>query len=176
MIGVLLVVLAIMGMTGRLGAGGGSSATGPDLGAPSQGSSTAQSAAGSGADSGAPSGSSATSGESDASPSSATPSENPDLKAPLTVLNGGGSTGLAGRARDAFVAKGWKVSEIGNYTGSKIAASTIYYPADDPDAQQAAKNLQSQFPDISKVEQTPSDLKFDGVVVILTGDWDPKSG
>jgi len=167
LIGVLLVVLAIMGMTGRLGATGSSKAAGPEV----AGASTSVSAPETG---GSAQPSTSPSESADAS-SPATTSANTDLKAPLTVLNGGGSNGLAGRGRDAFVAQGWEVSEVGNYTGSQLSASTIFYPADNADAEQAAKNLQSQFPKITKLEQAPADLNFGGVVVILTGDWDPKS-
>ncbi len=156
--GVLLIVLAILGMTGRLGAGGSTTAADPSLGPTG----VSQSA-----------GAASSAGQS--SDSSSSTSENPDLKSPLKVLNGGGSAGLATRARDAFVAKSWDVSEVGNYTGKKLSASTIFYPADNPDAEQAAKNLQSQFPKLTGLEQSPADLKVSGVVVVLTGDWDPKN-
>ncbi|PRZ36608.1 LytR cell envelope-related transcriptional attenuator [Antricoccus suffuscus] len=169
LVGVLLVVLAIMGMTGQLGAGGKTTAANPNLGTTS-GSQT----------SGASNSASQSASSDSASPSSGAAGDSsankPDLKAPLTVLNGGGTAGLAGRARDAFAAKGWEVSEVGNYTGKKLPGSTIYYPADNPDAKQAATNLQSQFPKLTGLEQSPADLKFSGVVVILTGDWDPKNG
>ena len=155
-LGVLLVVLAVLGMTGRLGAGSDTKTASPNL----AGGSSSKSAGGS----------SSASPE----PSSSAPAENTELKLPLTVLNGGGISGLAGRARDAFVAKGWEVSETSNYTGTKLDASVIYYPANNPDAQQAGKNLQSQFPKLTELKEAPANLSFGGVVVVLAGDWDPK--
>lgn len=173
--GVLLVVLAIMGMTGRLGAGGRSTAADPSFGSTGAAKSSASKSAGQSTDSSGASDSAAPS-DGAANDSSSSASSNPDLKSSLTVLNDGGPGGLAGRGRDAFVAKSWEVSEVGNYTGKKLSASTIFYPADNPDAEQAAKNLQSQFPKLTGLEQSPADLKVSGVVVVLTGDWDPKNG
>ena len=172
LVGVLLVVLAIMGMTGRLGAGGDTKTADPSFG-----STGASQSSGASSSASKPSGSSDSASPSDgaASDSSSSAPENPDLKSPLTVLNGGGSAGLASRGRDAFTAKSWEVSEVGNYTGATLAASTIFYPADNPDAELAAKNLQSQFPKLTGLEQAPADLNFGGVVVVLTGDWDPEN-
>lgn len=164
LVGVLLVVLAVMGMTGRLGAGGGTKAAAPSFGSTGASGSTNKPSGSS--DSASPSGDAG-------SASSGSTSENPDLKSPLTVLNNGGGAGLASHGRDAFTAKSWTVSEVGNYTGKKLSASTIFYPADNPKDEQAAKNLQSQFPKLTELKQAPADLKFGGVVVVLTGDWDP---
>ena len=103
------------------------------------------------------------------------PSVDPDIKAPLTVVNASSSAGLAARGRDAFEGAGWEVAEIGNYT-AQVSASVIYYPADNPTAKAAAINLQLAFPKITKLAVSPATFPYTGVVVVMTGDWDPGGG
>lgn len=168
-VGVVLIGFGIAGLTGNLGSGSTKASETPAITAPSS------AASGAATDSNSTASGSAAS-ESSASDSAAASSSTEVVKLPVTVLNAGGASGLAGRIRDALKTKGWTTAEIGNFTGSKPAQSTIYYPANNPDAQASAEALKSDFPKLTQVEQAPSSLKYTGIVLVVTGDWDPKDG
>lgn len=146
--GGLLLVLALLAITGVLGAvDGAKSASNEAVSAGAAASSSGDSAG----------------GESNGS----------DAKAPLTVLNASGTPGLAGQGRDAFEAAGWSVDQVDNMAdGDPPEKSTVYYPEGDEEAQAAAENLAGQFSELA-VEQAPDGFAYDGVVVVLTGDWEP---
>ncbi|WP_106849934.1 LytR C-terminal domain-containing protein [Blastococcus sp. Marseille-P5729] len=146
-VGATLLVLALLAITGVLGAVDG-----------------AKSASDEAVSAGASS-SSGGSEEADSPPS--------DEKAPLTVLNGSDTSGLAGQGRDAFEAEGWTVEEVGNLSDAEPPAqSTVYYPAGDDAAKAAAESLADQFSELT-VQQAPDGFPYDGVVVVLTGEWEP---
>ena len=152
--GVLLIVLAIMAMTGSLGAPSKKQAaaeTGTTQGQQSEG------AGQSGSESSAP-------------PSE---SEAPQAeKLPLTVLNGSGTAGLAAAAQSAFEAQQWPVAEVGNYTEQSPEQSTVYYSADDEAAKASAELLVSEFDQLTAAE-APENFNYSGLVVVLAGDWTP---
>lgn len=159
----MLVVLAVLALTGTLGA--------TDK---SDGASDAAKSAGAGSSASADPSASDESAEPDGSgtPSASDGSTATEDKAPLTVLNGGGAAGLAAAAQSEFEDGGWEVADVGNYTEQKLEQSTVFYPADDEDAQAAAQALAEQFPELT-VDEAPSSLDYNGVVVVLTGDWTP---
>lgn len=153
-LGAVLIVLAVLAWTGTLGA------TDPSKGA----SDAAQSA---GATSNAASSGSASSSDAAGSSSSA------NAKATLTVLNAGGPAGLAAKGKQAFESEGWTVTKTANLTGSDAPeSSTVYYPAGDEEAHVAAQSLVKAFPKLTAAE-SPDGFAYDGVVVVLTGDWTP---
>ncbi|MEO6957969.1 MAG: LytR C-terminal domain-containing protein [Antricoccus sp.] len=168
--GVLLIGFGVAGLTGNLG---GTSAKSKVTSAGTVPARSASPSAQSSGPAASVSNSSAT--KSATSKSSSPSSAAAAVKLPVTVLNAGGASGLAGRIRDALQTKGWTVAEVGNLTTAPVSVSTIYYPADNSDAQAAAAALKSDFPKLTQVAQTPSSLKYDGLVIVATGDWDPQS-
>lgn len=152
-LGAVLLVLALLAITGILGAVDGAKDASDEAVSAGATSSASQ--------------------ESDDSESSGSQEPVPDVKAPLTVLNASDIAGLAGNARDAFEAEGWTVQEVGNLADAGgLEQSTVYYPDGDQDAQAAAENLASQFSELA-AEPAPDGLGYSGVVVVLTGDWEP---
>ena len=106
-------------------------------------------------------------------PGSGEASESANTTAPLIVLNASAAGGLAGKGKTAFEANGWKVTQTGNLTGDDVPkASTVYYPADDEEAHVAAQSLVKQFPKLV-AQKAPDGFAYQGVVVVLTGDWTP---
>ena len=55
----------------------------------------------------------------------------------LDVLNGTGTSGLAGAAAEALDAAGWTIGAVGNYDGDEIPTAVLY-PEDDPTGRAAA--------------------------------------
>lgn len=166
-VGLALITVAIFAYLGKLGA------SSPDaVAARSDAATTTGQASGSGTATGSASKSASTAASS-APPAEAT--VDPNIKAPLTVVNASAAGGLAARGRDAFVGAGWEVAEIGNYT-AELKTTTVFYPDGDVNAQAAATNLQKQFPKITKLEVSPPTFPYTGVVVVMTGDWDPGAG
>lgn len=167
LIGVVLLVLAFLAFTGRLGATGKSDGASDE--AKSAGAENSQSAdpsqSGEADQSADPSGSGSTGSSGSEAPD--------DLKSPLTVLNAGTVGGLAAAGQTEFQAGGWEVAEIGNYVSdAELEQSTVFYSSGDEELQASAEALAEQFPELA-VEEAPDDLGFDGVVVVLTGDWIP---
>lgn len=147
LIGVLLIVLAVLAITGKLGATDAS--TGASKEAVSAGATTVSGSASAG---------------------SSAPAA--DVKAPLTVLNASSTAGLAAKGKAAFEAEGWEVPTTANLAKNAPSQSTVYYPANDKEAKSAAEALVASFPKLTAAE-APSGLGYDGVVVVLTGDWVP---
>ena len=46
----------------------------------------------------------------------------------VQVLNGTTTAGLARKTADSIAAQGWIISSIGNYSGTKLDKSMVYYP------------------------------------------------
>jgi LytR cell envelope-related transcriptional attenuator len=93
-------------------------------------------------------------------------------RAPLTVLNNSTIRGLGERAAAQARAKGWQVASIGNFAGV-IPVTTVYYTPGNPGEEAAAKRLQADLPQVSRVlpryaglPPTPT-----GVVLVVTRDW-----
>ncbi|MFV0533035.1 MAG: LytR C-terminal domain-containing protein [Cumulibacter sp.] len=178
-IGAVLVVLAFMAFTGRLGATDASKGASDE--ARSAGADSSQSA-----DPSEDTEDSGAAGSSDAQPSEdadssegvdpsddADPSEPPaEVKAPLVVLNGGGTDGLAATGQTEFINGGWEVTGVDNYFGTPLTQSTVFYSSGDDQAQAAAEALAEQYSQLA-VAEMPPDLGYTGVVVVLTGDWAP---
>lgn len=154
--GVLLIVLAIMAMTGSLGA-----------------TTKKQTSADTGTTAGQQSDGAAGQSGSDSSEPPPSESEAPQAeKLPLTVLNGSATPGLAAAAQAEFEAQQWPVAEVGNYTEQSPEQSTVYYPADDEAAKASAELLVSEFDQLVAAE-APENFNYTGLVVVLAGDWTP---
>ena len=101
----------------------------------------------------------------------------PDAKAPVTVLNATQTTGLAKKIADVMAAAGWQTPAVGAYTGTDIAASTVYFTQGDEAQRQAAVNLVNKFPQLAgpapRFFDVPADIAAPGLVVVTTGDWKP---
>lgn len=65
------------------------------------------------------------------------PEPSVDRTLDLDVLNGTGTSGLAGAAAEALDAAGWTIGAVGNYDGDEIPTAVLY-PEDDPTGSAAA--------------------------------------
>jgi hypothetical protein len=89
---------------------------------------------------------------------------------PLVVLNSTTTTGLAETAKQRFEQGGWTVTSTNNIVND-ILSTCAYYDPNTPGAQQAAEQLQQQFPAIKRVKEKFSDLPAGPIVVVLTRDY-----
>jgi hypothetical protein len=89
---------------------------------------------------------------------------------PLVVLNSTSVQGLADTARQRFEAGGWKVTSADNITND-IISTCAYYDPTSPGAQQAAEQLQQQFPAIKRVKEKFPELPAGPVVIVLATDY-----
>jgi type IV secretory pathway VirB10-like protein len=116
------------------------------------------------------------------SPAATQPSQPPSQSAQppaqhtqsVRVLNNSFIEKLADRAADDFKAGGYNVTEVGNYSGGKIAVPTVYFrPGTDEEAD--ARALGKDFG--MRVEPRFDGIKdaTPGIIVIVTKDYTPKS-
>lgn len=91
-------------------------------------------------------------------------------RAELRVYNNSLIRGLAARAAEDFRSEGWRVVEVGNYSGGKIPTSTVYYQRG-TGQRGAAEALADQFG--LRVEPRFAGIRdaAPGVVVIVTKDY-----
>ena len=98
------------------------------------------------------------------------------MRAPVTVLNATGVSGLAGDVSAELVTGGWEADGIGEYQGADVATTTVYYTQGDQAQYDAAVQLIQQFPQISgpavRFFDVP-DVEAPGLVVVTTGEWLP---
>jgi hypothetical protein len=99
------------------------------------------------------------------------------VRAPVTVLNSTEINGLAGKIAAAVVAAGWESPGVGAYKGGDVAASTVFFTEGDETQRQAAVQLVDQFPQLQgpapRFFELPADVTAPGLVVVVTGDWQP---
>lgn len=98
------------------------------------------------------------------------------VRVPITVLNNTRINGLAVDIGRAFTGGGWEVRATGNYSNTDIALTTVYFTEGDLVQQQAALQLQQQFPTLSGPAPRFFDVPGDpgpGLVVVATGNWRP---
>lgn len=86
---------------------------------------------------------------------------------PVTVLNNSRIRGLADRAAVRFRAGGWPVTHVGNYSGGRIAATTVYFA---PGQQRSAARFAKQF-GIGRVVPRFPGLPGSGTTVVVTRDY-----
>lgn len=101
------------------------------------------------------------------STSSSTTSSHP---VPLVVLNSTSITGLADTAKQRFEQGGWTVTSTDNIVND-ILSTCAYYDPNSLGAQQAAEQLQQQFPAIKRVKEKFAELPAGPIVVVLTSDY-----
>lgn len=89
---------------------------------------------------------------------------------PLVVLNSTTIQGLADTAKQQFEAGGWTVTYTDNIVND-IISTCAYYDPSDPANEQAAMQLQQQFPSIKRVKEKFSELPAGPIVVVLTSDY-----
>lgn len=91
-------------------------------------------------------------------------------RAELRVYNNSYIRGLAARAAEDFRSEGWRVVEVGNYSGGRIPTSTVYYQRG-TDQRGAAEALGNQFG--LRVEPRFAGIRdaAPGVLVIVTKDY-----
>jgi hypothetical protein len=97
---------------------------------------------------------------------SSTTAARPRLPA-LDVLNDSRITGLAARATEPFRAAGWAVASTGNFKGTDVPETTIFYPDGD---KSAADRLAAQF-GIRRLVPASSGLSSSHLTVALARDW-----
>jgi hypothetical protein len=89
---------------------------------------------------------------------------------PLIVLNNTSTVGLETTAKQRFEAAGWRVTSTGNLVND-ILSTCAYYDPSDPANQQAALELQREFPAIKRVKERFPELPPGPIVVVLTTDY-----
>ena len=108
----------------------------------------------------------------DVAPAPATP-----VRVPITVLNATETNGLAAKAAAAFGTGGWETPGVGGYTAGDVAASTVFFTEGDETQRQAAVQLVDAFPKLQgpavRFFQLPAGVTAPGLVVVVTGDWQP---
>jgi hypothetical protein len=105
------------------------------------------------------------------------PAPTTPVRVPVTVLNATDTNGLAAKAAAVFVDGGWEAPGVGGYTGGDVAASTVFFTEGDETQRQAAVQLVDAFPQLQgpavRFFELPADITAPGLVVVLTGDWQP---
>lgn len=91
-------------------------------------------------------------------------------KAPARVYNNSLIKGLAEQAADDMRGSGWTVTEVGNYPGGNVAASTVYYRPG-TNEQAAAKHLASSLGMIAAPRFSGIADATPGLIVIVTKDY-----
>ena len=107
------------------------------------------------------------------SPHSSTPGSAASAAAhsvPLVVLNNTSVPDLASTAEQRFQDAGWTVTSVGNIFND-ILSTCAYYDPSDPVNEQAALELQQEFPAIKRVREKFPELPPGPVVVVLTTDY-----
>lgn len=90
------------------------------------------------------------------------------LRAPMVVLNQAGVSGLASRTEKRIEAGGWRVTAIGDFTGT-VPTNTVYFPSG---FAEQARAFTRQFPQIAtRTRQAFSNLRGDRLTLILAKDW-----
>jgi hypothetical protein len=99
------------------------------------------------------------------------------VRVPVTVLNSTNITGLAAKVAASVAAGGWEAPGVGAYLNGDVAASTVFFTEGDETQRQAAAQLIEQFPQLQgptpRFFEVPADVAAPGLVVVLTGDWQP---
>jgi hypothetical protein len=99
------------------------------------------------------------------------------VRVPVTVLNSTDINGLAAKISAAVVAGGWESPGVGAYTAGDVAASTVFFTEGDENQRQAAVQLVDQFPQLQgpapRFFELPPEVAAPGLVVVVTGDWQP---
>lgn len=89
---------------------------------------------------------------------------------PLIVLNNTSTADLAGTAQQRFQGAGWTVTYVGNIVND-ILSTCAYYDPSDPENEQAALELQREFPAIKRVKEKFPELPSGPIVVVVTNDY-----
>lgn len=89
---------------------------------------------------------------------------------PLIVLNSTSITDLAATAKQRFEQGGWTVTSTDNIVND-ILSTCAYYDPNIPGTEQAAEQLQQQFPQIKRVKERFAELPAGPIVVVLTTDY-----
>ena len=167
-----MVLIALAIVFGGLGAMSLSSADSDDSQAEASSASSSTSAAAQGpagnaavpTSASAPAGDTSSTTTTSAKPGSASPAHS----VPVRVLNNSMVAGLAGKTADQLARSGWTVAETGNYGGSNLPKTTVYY-GDAPGAEEAAKGIADELgADVEPTSEAIGDSS-PGVTVIVTG-------
>jgi hypothetical protein len=89
-------------------------------------------------------------------------------KVPVIVLNSTDRSGLAADASEAIKAEDWETGQPGNYAGSELSQSTVFYPEG---MKGSAQLLQDQFPDITAVKPAREGMSTSSLTLVLGSDW-----
>lgn len=86
---------------------------------------------------------------------------------PVRVLNNSTVAGLAAQTAGILEAKGWTVSETGNYSAGRIPGTTVYFGNSDRE-KQAALEIASELGVTAQPRFAGLDTSSPGVIVIVT--------
>ena len=99
----------------------------------------------------------------------------PGKSQPVRVYNNSTTKGLASRAADDLRAVGWNVISVGNYPYGTIPTTTVYYRPGTAE-QQAAEDIADDFGMKVQARFTGLNSFPDGVIVIVTNDYQGVGG
>ena len=130
----------------------------------------APSAQGSGPAGGAPAGEAAAGAVDPGATASPSPQGEPDLAAPVSVVNATSVQGLAAEVAQRLRDAGWTEVSTGNYAGEGLATSTVRYGA--PELEASARAVADEL-GITAVEaaEAGDDVAIEGIEVVLEGDF-----
>ena len=105
------------------------------------------------------------------------PAPTTPVRVPVTVLNATETTGLAAKVAATIGVGGWETPGVGGYTAGDVAASTVFFTEGDETQRQSAVQLVDAYPQLQgpavRFFELPADVAAPGLVVVLTGDWQP---
>ncbi|WP_330233391.1 LytR C-terminal domain-containing protein [Nocardia sp. NBC_00508] len=87
---------------------------------------------------------------------------------PVRVLNNSMVAGLAAKTADQLSSNGWTIAETGNYPGSTIAKTTVYY-GNSPGDKEAAQAIADELDAAVAPKSSAIGDSAPGVTVIVTG-------
>lgn len=77
-----------------------------------------------------------------ASPTASASTTKATARMPVIVLNGTATAGLAKKVGDNLNFEDWVIEKVGNWTGTALTQTTVYYPAGGQEAAQELANSQ----------------------------------
>ncbi|SDC45633.1 LytR cell envelope-related transcriptional attenuator [Geodermatophilus telluris] len=99
------------------------------------------------------------------------------VRVPVTVLNATQVGGLAADVAGSLAGQGWPTAGVGEYQGSEVATTTVFFSEGDEAQRQSAVQLMDAFPQVTvgpslRFFEVPG-VADPGLVVVVTGEWQP---
>lgn len=107
--------------------------------------------------------------EDEAAADAAAEQQDPDPRSyQVDVLNNSMVQGLAADVSSQLEASGWNVAEVGNYSSGVVPQNTVYFDAQQPGAETAAREIADQIGGVA-VAQDANTVNSNTLVVVLAG-------